>query len=113
LAPQIPWHHITTEPITFDLDRVELVCEEIPLGSNEDQSGPYAFPRHHVASLPPARKHLPSPTHPPTHRNRKKERPTTSYAWAQRMIDGIKMNVGEVDMTMKFNGYRCVPVGCI
>jgi hypothetical protein len=40
--------------------------------------------------------------------NRKKERPTTSYAWAQRMIDGIKMNVGEVDMTMKFNGYRFV-----
>lgn len=76
---KIPWHHITSEPITFDLDRVELVCEEIPLGSSEDQSGP------------------------------KKERPTTSYAWAQRMIDGIKMNVGEVDMTMKFNGYRGVP----
>jgi hypothetical protein len=97
---------------------VELVCEEIPLGSNEDQSGPYAFPRHHVASLPPARKHLPSspthpPTHPPTHHNRKKERPTTSYAWAQRMIDGIKMNVGEVDMTMKFNGYRFVHVDWI
>jgi hypothetical protein len=76
---KIPWHHIMSEPIIFDLDRVELVCQEIPLGPGGEQA------------------------------SERKERPTTSYAWAQRIIDGIKMNVGEVDMTMHFNGYRGVP----
>jgi len=75
----IPWSNLSTEPILFNLDTITMTLVEIPRGEK---------PQFEVKN--------------------KRVKPS-SYGFVQRTIDGIKMNVKDVNITMKLNGYRNNP----
>eukprot|EP01087_Luapelamoeba_hula_P008897 TRINITY_DN2265_c0_g1_i1.p1 TRINITY_DN2265_c0_g1~~TRINITY_DN2265_c0_g1_i1.p1 ORF type:complete len:1022 (+),score=235.39 TRINITY_DN2265_c0_g1_i1:213-3278(+) len=75
----IPWHNITAEPIQFDLDTIYMTMVEIPPGQQ---------PQFEVKN--------------------KRVKPA-SYSFVQKCIDGIKMSVKEVNITIQLNGYRNNP----
>eukprot|EP00005_Dracoamoeba_jomungandri_P003861 CAMPEP_0174258626 /NCGR_PEP_ID=MMETSP0439-20130205/7588_1 /TAXON_ID=0 /ORGANISM="Stereomyxa ramosa, Strain Chinc5" /LENGTH=1025 /DNA_ID=CAMNT_0015342201 /DNA_START=69 /DNA_END=3149 /DNA_ORIENTATION=- len=78
----IPWANLSTEPIVFDLDTISMTMVEI--GAGEE----------------------------PQFAVKKKRVKPTSYGFIQRTLDGIKMNVKAVNITIKLNGYRGNPYIC-
>jgi len=76
---KIPWANLSTEPITFDLDTINMTLVEIPPGER---------PQFEVKT--------------------KRVKPS-SYGFVQRTIDGVKLSVGQVNITLKLNGYRNNP----